>query len=121
MILSQMQGAVGDPPPRRMQPVNYPTEQVKPIDSAWQPHKGESTLMENTQDELKAHLMKTDEEFRRLADQHAAYHIQLEALEAKPHLTPEEELEEHRLKKVKLRLKDQMNAIISRSRAQNVA
>src|SRR5580692_5250961 len=83
--------------------------------------KGDRTLMENTQDELKAHLMKTDEEFRRLAEQHAAFHTQLEALEAKPHLTPEEELEEHRLKKLKLRLKDQMNAIISRSRAENVA
>jgi uncharacterized protein YdcH (DUF465 family) len=104
-----------------MQPLHYPTEQVKPIDSAWQPHKGESTLMENTQDELRAHLMKTDDEFRRLYDEHAAYHVQLEALEAKAYLTPEEELEEHRLKKVKLRLKDQMNAIISRSRAQNVA
>ena len=77
--------------------------------------------MENTQDELKAHLMKTDEDFRRLAEQHAQYHMQLEALEAKPHLTPEEELEEHRLKKLKLRLKDQMNAIVSRNRTQNVA
>jgi uncharacterized protein len=121
MILSQMQGAVGDRLHRRMTPANHPTEQVKPLDSAWQPHKGEKALMENTQDDIKAHLMKTDDEFRRLADEHAAYHIQLEALEAKPHLTPEEELEEHRLKKIKLRLKDQMNAIISRSRAQNVA
>ena len=77
--------------------------------------------MENTQDELRAHLMKTDEGFRRLAEQHAQYHKQLEALEAKQHLTPEEEMEEHRLKKLKLRLKDQMNAIISRNRAQNVA
>ena len=77
--------------------------------------------MENTQDEIKAHLMKSDEEFRRLAEQHAQYHQQLEALEAKPRLTPEEELEEHRLKKLKLRLKDQMNSIMSRHRAQNVA
>ncbi|HWY46896.1 MAG TPA: DUF465 domain-containing protein [Bryobacteraceae bacterium] len=99
----------------------YPTEQVNPTDSAWQTHKGENTLMENTQDELRAHLMKTDEGFRRLAEQHAQYHKQLEAIEAKPHLTPEEELEEHRLKKLKLRLKDQMNGIISRNRAQNVA
>jgi uncharacterized protein len=82
--------------------------------------KGDRTLMENTQDELKAHLMKTDKEFRHLAEQHAQYHTQLEALEAKPHLTPEEELEEHRLKKLKLRLKDQMNGILSRSR-QHVA
>jgi uncharacterized protein YdcH (DUF465 family) len=76
--------------------------------------------MENTQEELKTHLMQTDEEFRHLADQHATYHQQLEALEAKSHLTTEEEVEEHRLKKVKLQLKDQMNAIMSRYRAQHV-
>lgn len=121
MILSQMRGAVGDPSPKRMFSVNYPTEQNQPTDSAWLPHKGERALMENTQDELKAHLMNSDEQFRRLADEHTQFHKQLEALEAKPHLTPEEELEEHRLKKVKLRLKDQMNEILSRHRAQNVA
>jgi len=77
--------------------------------------------MENTQEELKAHLMATDEEFRCLAEQHAQFHKQLEALEAKSHLTPEEEMEEHRLKKLKLRIKDQMNAILSRQRSQNVA
>src|SRR5215472_1197018 len=99
----------------------YPTERAVPTNSAWLPHKGERTLMENTQEELKAHLMSTDDEFRRLAEQHAQYHKQLEALEAKPRLTSEEELEEHRLKKLKLRLKDQMNGIISRYRAQNVA
>ena len=77
--------------------------------------------MENTQDDLKAHLMRTDEEFRRLAEQHSEYHHQLEALEAKTHLTPHEEIEEHKLKKLKLHLKDQMNQIMSRYRAQNVA
>ena len=77
--------------------------------------------MENTQEELRAHLMQADDTFRRLAEQHAQYHKQLEALEAKARLTPEEEMEEHRLKKLKLRLKDQMNAIMSRHRAQNVA
>jgi len=77
--------------------------------------------MENTQEELKSHLMKTDDEYRRLAEQHSSYHQQLEALEAKPRLTPEEEVEEHRLKKVKLQLKDQMNGILSRHRAQHVA
>lgn len=104
-----------------MEAFNHPTEQLNPTHSAWSAHKGEKTLMENTQEELKAHLMNTDEEFRRLAELHQQYHQQLEALESKPRLTPEEELEEHRLKKLKLRLKDQMNGIISRNRAQNVA
>ncbi|HWZ30548.1 MAG TPA: YdcH family protein [Bryobacteraceae bacterium] len=76
----------------------------------------------NTQDELKAHLMATDEEFRTLAAQHAQYHKQLEELEAKGgHLSDQEQVEEVRLKKQKLRLKDQMNAILARSRPQQVA
>jgi len=74
-----------------------------------------------TQEELKAHLMATNEEFRSLAEKHAYYHKQLEQLEAKAHLTLEDEAEEQRLKKQKLRLKDQMNEIMARYRTQQVA
>ena len=78
--------------------------------------------METTnQDQLKAHLMATNEEFRSLAEQHSRYHKQLEELEAKPRLTLEDEVEGNRLKKLKLRLKDQMNAIMARYKAQHVA
>ncbi len=77
--------------------------------------------METNQDELKAHLMATSEEYRALASQHCQFHKELEALEAKPHLTDEEQAEEHRLKKVKLRIKDQMNEILAQHRAQHVA
>ena len=77
--------------------------------------------METNQDELKAHLMATSEEFRAVVSQHCQYHKELEALEAKPHLSDEEQAEEHRLKKVKLRLKDQMNEILGRYKAQKVA
>jgi uncharacterized protein YdcH (DUF465 family) len=72
----------------------------------------------NAQEELKAHLMDTNEEFRQLATQHSEYAKQLDALEALPHLTNEEELEEVRLKKLKLRLKDQMEAILKQYRQQ---
>ncbi len=75
----------------------------------------------NTQDELKAHLMATNEEFHALATQHAQHHKRLEELEAKAHLTEAEQVEVHRLKKQKLRLKDQMNQILARYRAQHVA
>ena len=75
----------------------------------------------NAQEELKAHLMEANEEFRTLATQHAEYAKQLDAIEALPHLTYEQELEETRLKKLKLRLKDQMEAILSQSRSQQVA
>jgi len=73
------------------------------------------------QEELKAHLMETNEEFRNLVNQHTDYAHKLDDLEARPHLTDEEQLEEHRLKKIKLRLKDQMEAILSQNRTQQVA
>ena len=38
--------------------------------------------------------MATSEEFRQLAAQHAEYERQLDAIEAKPHVTPEDEVEE---------------------------
>ena len=75
----------------------------------------------NAQEELKAHLMATNEEFRKLATQHSDFAHQLDALESIPHLTPQQELEETRLKKLKLRLKDQMEAIMSQYRSQQVA
>jgi uncharacterized protein YdcH (DUF465 family) len=75
----------------------------------------------NTQDELKAHLMATSEEFRGLVAQHTQLHKQLEELEAKHLLTDQEQLTEVLLKKQKLRLKDQMNAFLARGRTQNVA
>jgi len=73
--------------------------------------------MENTaQEELKAHLMETDEEFRRLCEEHSEYDEKLEALEAKHALTEQDQMEEVRLKKLKLHLKDQMMEIMNRSK-----
>jgi len=78
-------------------------------------------LMEKNQDDLKAHLMATNEEYRSLAEKHAEYHKQLEAIETKSHMTLQDEEEESRLKKQKLHLKDQMNEILARYRTQRVA
>jgi uncharacterized protein YdcH (DUF465 family) len=77
--------------------------------------------MEKTSEALKAHLMATNEEFRSLAEKHSEYHRQLEELEAKSHLTLEDEADEQRIKKQKLRLKDQMNEILAQYRTQHVA
>ena len=74
----------------------------------------------NAQEQIKAHLMETSPEFRQLAAQHCDYAKKLEALEALPHLTDEEQIEEVRLKKLKLRLKDQMEAIMSEYRSHQV-
>lgn len=70
--------------------------------------------LSSQQEDLKAHLMATDAEFAKLATQHAAYKQQVADLEAKAELTSEEELREHELKKMKLRVKDEMTAILSR-------
>jgi len=70
------------------------------------------------EEELKAHLMETNDEFRRLAAQHSEFARKLDALESLPHLTDEQQLEETRLKKLKLRLKDQMEAILHQYRSQ---
>jgi uncharacterized protein YdcH (DUF465 family) len=75
----------------------------------------------NAQDELKAHLMQTDEDFRRLVDQHSDYAHKLEELESRPHLSDQEQIEEVRLKKLKLNAKDQIELRLSRYRAQHVA
>ncbi len=74
-----------------------------------------------SQEDLKAHLMATDEEFRKLADLHLSYDKQIEAIESLPHVTPQDEMEEHRLKKLKLHIKDQMTELMSRYKAQQVS
>ena len=71
----------------------------------------------NAQEQLKAHLMATNPEYRQLAAQHCDLAKKLDELEAQPHLTDQEQMEEVRLKKLKLRLKDQMEAIMSQYRA----
>ncbi len=53
-------------------------------------------------------LLTSHEEFRRLVQEHSQYSQRLEALTQKRYLTEDEKLEEVRLKKLKLRLKDQM-------------
>ena len=75
----------------------------------------------NAQEELKAHLRATSEEYRLLASQHSDFARKLDELESHHHLTEEEQLEETRLKKLKLRLKDQMEAMLSQYRSQQVA
>lgn len=74
-----------------------------------------------SQEELKAYLMQSNTEFRALAEKHAEYERLIAQIEAKTHVTPEDELEEHRIKKIKLHLKDQMHDMINRHRAAQVA
>ena len=83
---------------------DYPPSQPK-SDSARQPRWEELPKMERiAQEELKAHLMATNEEFRHLVSQHSEYAHKLDELESLPYRTEQEQLEETRLKKLKLRL-----------------
>ncbi|HTR67414.1 MAG TPA: DUF465 domain-containing protein [Terriglobales bacterium] len=56
-------------------------------------------------------LLAKDDQFRKLATEHTQYQQRLETLTQKRYLTEDEKLEEVRLKKLKLRLKDQMESI----------
>ncbi len=56
-------------------------------------------------------LLAGHEEFQKLALEHTQYQQRLETLTQKRFLTDDEQLEEVRLKKLKLRLKDQMASI----------
>jgi uncharacterized protein len=57
------------------------------------------------------HLLTSHEEFRRLVQEHSQFSQRLESLTQKRYLTEDEKLEEVRLKKLKLRLKDQMHSL----------
>jgi uncharacterized protein YdcH (DUF465 family) len=56
-------------------------------------------------------LTEIDAEYRRLLESHRDHEQRLQALAGKTRLSEDEELEEKRLKKEKLLLKDRMEAI----------
>lgn len=62
-------------------------------------------------DSVREQLLASHEEFRRLAQEHTQHCQRLHSLIEKRYLTEDEKLEEVRIKKVKLRLKDQMQMI----------
>jgi uncharacterized protein YdcH (DUF465 family) len=94
-------------------------------DSAWQSFpKGEITLMDlsvQEKEELKAHLMATDESFRRIAEEHARLKKRVSEIEANPHPSEDEIQEELELKKLKLALKDQMLEMMHQYRETHAA
>ncbi len=57
------------------------------------------------------HLLAGHDEFKRLVQEHSQFSQRLDSLTQKRYLTEDEKLEEVRLKKLKLRLKDQMLTI----------
>ena len=63
-------------------------------------------------------VLVSHEELRKLAQEHSQYEARLGSLIDKRYLTEDEKLEEVRLKKLKLRLKDQMESIERQYRLQ---
>ena len=61
---------------------------------------------------IREDLMANNPEYRRLREEHTRYASQLAQLAAKSFLTEDEKLEEVRLKKLKLRVKDQMELLV---------
>jgi len=66
---------------------------------------------------IREQLMASNPEYRRLQQEHAGYAAQVDQLHLKAYLTEQEKLEEVRLKKLKLRLKDEMEILIQRARS----
>ncbi|MFI5115697.1 MAG: DUF465 domain-containing protein [Terriglobales bacterium] len=61
--------------------------------------------------QVRDQLLASNDEFRRLVDEHSQYSQRLDNLIQKKYLSEDEKLEEVRLKKLKLRLKDQMESL----------
>jgi uncharacterized protein YdcH (DUF465 family) len=61
---------------------------------------------------IREQLMAGNENYQRLQEEHAHYASQLDQLIAKNHLSEAEQVEEVRLKKLKLRVKDQMELMV---------
>ena len=72
---------------------------------------GEADLVET--------LTRENEEFKTAREQHAQHARQLDELEKKPYLTPQDEVEIKILKKKKLACKDQMEKILTQYRKGN--
>lgn len=68
------------------------------------------------EEELIERLMRENEEFLKAKQTHSQLAKQLEELEKKPFLTPQDEVEIKIIKKKKLAIKDQMEKILIQHR-----
>ena len=64
--------------------------------------------------EVRERLLSSDAEFQRLLEEHNRYEAQLEQLTKATYLSSEDLIQQNTLKKLKLRLKDEMERRIAR-------
>lgn len=70
-----------------------------------------------TNQDIRQSLLAEDSEFRRLFEEHSRCESQLEQILKSSYLNSEDLLREATLKKLKLRLKDQMELMVARQQA----
>jgi uncharacterized protein YdcH (DUF465 family) len=68
--------------------------------------------MAESEEVLVRKLLQENEAFRTMKERHADLENQLQKLEAKPYLTPQDEVEIKKIKKRKLMFKDEMQKIL---------
>jgi len=72
--------------------------------------------MADREEDLVRKLLEENEVFRTMKERHAALEGQLQGLETKLYLTPQDELEIKKIKKKKLLFKDEMQRILATHR-----
>ena len=68
--------------------------------------------MNQTETEIKEILAKENDEFKRLVEKHHQYECQLNDLNKLAYLSLEQERQESELKKLKLKVKDEMEYLV---------
>ena len=71
--------------------------------------------MSSITEAIREKLMASDAEYQRLREEHARYAAKLEQLVSKRFLNEQEQVDEVRLKKLKLRAKDRMEMLVRRA------
>ena len=77
--------------------------------------------MPETAQEIPGDLMSNDAEFRKLAQEHLRYEEQLHQLTRQRYVSCEDIVLEAQIKKMKLRLKDQMLQLLAQRRRESPA